>query len=124
MDEFIERKTGGAAKIDQRSLARQDVGGHPGNFRCNGDRHGVDAVKIAMKQVAGGNLQSIDFNGLAEVGDVRVGMRYDDAGRKQVEASFPDGWKITDNAVGDAADAIERERDLRMNLTHACADSG
>lgn|SRR5579859_2773761 len=83
----------------------------------------MNAVPVSMNHVTGVDLEAPDFNRFPKIDNMRVGVRYSDASRKQVKSGFLHRRQVSDGAVGYAAYAAERKTDVCMDLAYECPDS-
>ena len=81
----------------------------------------MNAVPVAMNQVARQNLQSRDLNGHAKSYDVRIRVRHSDAPREEMKPHRFHRRQIAHCSIRHATNAIEHLSDGRMNFTYQCA---
>src|SRR5579862_6313974 len=73
-------------------------------------------MAVAVEQVAGGDLEASDFDGLPELDNVSVGVGDGEAAGEELKAQGADGGQVADGSIGHAADAVQGAGDLSVNF--------
>ena len=100
---FSTREILGLAKRDQLLFPRDDFRRRQRNLSGDAGRNGLDAVQIAVEQIAGLNFQPANFDRRAKFHDVNVGVRDGNAPGKKLKAQFFRRRKIAHRAIGHRA---------------------
>ena len=95
----------------QRNLA--------GNFEWNG----LDAMQIAVQQIAGLDFQPADFHRRAEFHNVNVGVRNGNAAGKEMKAQFFGRRQIAHGTVRHGPHATERAQNVDMHRAQQRAET-
>ena len=101
----------------------QDFTSRSGNLLgdLQGDR--LNAMTVAMDQIARPHFQAADTDHVAEIKYMGIRMRNRDVARKHLEARQPYIAKIAYGSVGHQSEASQSQKNIRVDFTDECAQS-